>query len=56
MICTQLIHFNEEDEYTTAAANAVKEASLLVEHGFEHITEMDGFKLFRKRRYSSFFL
>jgi hypothetical protein len=50
MICTQLIHFNEEDEYTCKAAKNMTEASQMIKHGFEYITEIHGMKLFRKRK------
>jgi len=50
MFYTQLIHYNEEEEYTCKAATNVKEATDLIEHGFEYITEMEGLKLFRKRK------
>jgi hypothetical protein len=50
MIYTQLIHFNEEDEYTCKTANNIKEATQLIENGFEYITEINGLKLFRKRK------
>jgi len=50
MIYTQLIHLNEEDEYTCKTAKDINEATQLVENGFEYITEIDGLKLFRKRK------
>jgi hypothetical protein len=39
-----------EEEYTCKTAANVKEATDLIEHGFQYITEMDGLKLFRKRK------
>ncbi|MDH5374948.1 MAG: tyrosine-type recombinase/integrase [Candidatus Bathyarchaeota archaeon] len=50
MFYTQLIHYNEEEEYTCKTATTIKEATDLIEHGFEYITEMDDLKLFRKRK------
>lgn len=50
MIYTQLIHFNDEQNYTCKTAKNLTEATDLIEHGFEYITEMDGIKLFRKRK------
>ncbi|MCW3986236.1 MAG: site-specific integrase [Candidatus Bathyarchaeota archaeon] len=50
MFYTQLITFNEEEDYTCKTASNVKEATDLIEHGFEYITEMEGLKLFRKRK------
>ena len=46
---TQLIDFGS-DEYVCKAAKTLKEAQELVESGFEYVTEMDGVKLFRKRK------
>ncbi len=44
--------FSEGDnsEYTTRIAKTVKAARVLLEAGFEYVTDMDGFKLFRKRK------
>ena len=47
---TQLIETLENDEYHCKTANTVKEASQLIENGFEYVTEIDGTKLFRKRK------
>jgi integrase len=45
----QLINF-ENDEFTSAVAGTLREARQLVEAGFEYVTEMDGVKIFRKRK------
>jgi len=37
-------------EYTTRIAKTVKGARALLEAGFEYVTDMDGFKVFRKRK------
>ncbi len=50
MFYTQLIHYDLEENYTCKTATNVKEAQKLIEVGFEYITEMDGIKLFRKRK------
>jgi integrase len=50
LIYTQLVDFNEDEEYFSSTARTVEEAKLLIEQGFEYITEMDGIKLFRKRK------
>lgn len=50
MFFTQLVTFTEEDEYTVKTASNVKEASDLIEHGFQYVTEIDGLELFRKRK------
>jgi integrase len=49
LIYTQLLNLND-DEWTCKTATNVNEATQLVEAGFEYITEMDGTKLFRKRK------
>ena len=46
---TQLISFGA-DEYHVSVAKNVNEATQLIENGFEYVTEMDGVKLFRKRK------
>jgi integrase len=47
---TQLLETLENDEYTCKTATNIKEAANLIENGFEYITEMEGLKLFRKRK------
>ena len=39
-----------QDEYVCKAAKTVKEASELIENGFEYICELDDARLFRKRK------
>ena len=50
LIYTQLIHFNEEEEYTCKTASNITEATKLIEIGFEYIAENDGTMIFRKRK------
>ena len=45
----QLINF-EDDEFTSAVARTVQEIRQLVEAGFEYVTEMNGIRIFRKRK------
>jgi integrase len=40
----------EEDEWTCKGATNIQEATALIEAGFQYVTEMDGTKLFKKRR------
>jgi len=40
----------ETDEYVAKVAKTLDEACQLVEAGFEYVTEMDGAKIFRKRK------
>jgi len=44
-----LVNF-ESNEYHVATAKTLEEACKLVEVGFEYVTEMDGIKIFRKRK------
>ena len=50
LVYTQLLNQNGDEEYTCKTATNIKEAQDLIEHGFEYVTEMDGLKLFRKRK------
>ena len=50
LIYTQLLQFEKDDNYTCKVAQTVEQATELIENGFEYITEMDGLKLFRKRK------
>ena len=49
LIYAQLQTFNN-DEWAWKTATTVKEATQLIETGFEYVTEMDSLKLFRKRK------
>ena len=49
LVYTQLLNLND-DEWTCKGANTITEATQLIENGFEYITEIDGTKLFRKRK------
>jgi len=49
ILYTQLISF-ESDEYSSAVAKTLDEARKLVEAGFEYVTDVEGNKLFRKRK------
>jgi hypothetical protein len=45
-----IFNVGENCEYTTRIAKTVKGARALLAAGFDYITDMDGFKLFRKRK------
>ncbi len=49
LIYTQLLNLNE-DEWTCKTATNIKEATNLIENGFEYIQEIDGIRLYRKRK------
>ncbi len=40
----------EDDDHTCKAAIDVKEATQLIEAGYEYVCEMNNVKLFRKRK------
>jgi len=49
LIYTQLIDVRS-DEYVCKTVEAVDEAAKLIEAGFEYVCEINGVKLFRKRK------
>ncbi|MCJ7469755.1 hypothetical protein MUO74_04545 [Candidatus Bathyarchaeota archaeon] len=50
LIYTQLIEFEEDDQYCSATANNVEEAKKLIEAGFEYVCNHNETMLFRKRK------
>ena len=40
----------ENEEFVCKMAKSLSEASSLIEAGFEYVTELDGVRLFRKRK------
>jgi hypothetical protein len=49
LVYTQLIEFNDNDQFVCKVAQTVQEASTLIENGFEYVCTIDNTKLFRKR-------
>jgi hypothetical protein len=49
LIYSQLVD-NGEGELTVKTARTVEKAYSMVEAGFEYVTEMEGVKIFRKRK------
>jgi integrase len=47
---TQLLENLGNDEYHCKTAKTINEATLLIESGFEYVTEIEGIKLFKKRK------
>jgi integrase len=47
---TQLLENLGNDEYHCKTAKTINETTQLIENGFEYVTEMDGTKLFKKRK------
>ena len=50
LIYTQLVNFNEEDEFYSATGTTIEESRKLIEQGFEYVTDMEDVKIFRKRK------
>lgn len=48
-VYTHLIDF-QNDDYHAATAKTIEEAKQLIESGFEYVVEMEGTKLFRRRK------
>jgi integrase len=46
----QLIHFDNQEEYTVKVASNIQEATELIEHGFQLVDTMDGLKIYKKRK------
>ncbi|MBA7675136.1 Tyrosine recombinase XerC [subsurface metagenome] len=46
----QLLNLEEDDEWTCKIATTTKEIAELVEHGFIYVTELNGDKIFKKRK------
>jgi hypothetical protein len=49
LVYTHLIGY-EADEWTCKVATTVDEAKLLIEQGFDFVTDIECMKLFRKRK------
>jgi hypothetical protein len=46
---TQLVDW-KSDDYICKTAKSLSEASVLIEAGFDYVTELEGVRLFRKRK------
>jgi len=51
LVYTHLVSF-ESDDYVCKVAKTVKEASELVESGFDYVTDVEGYKMFGKRKFT----
>jgi len=49
-IDSTIFGLEDNDEFTVKVAETLKEACELLEAGFEYVTDMDGKKIFRKRK------
>lgn len=50
LLYAQIIDVLQEDSFTCEIAETTEQAKKLIENGYEYVTEMDGQKLFRKRK------
>ena len=50
LVYTQLLQFEKDENFTCKIAQSVEQATELIESGFEYVTEMEGIKLFKKRK------
>lgn len=50
MVYTHLLQTSKKDDYTSRVTRSVRGARALIEAGFQYVTEIDGLKLFRKRK------
>lgn len=50
LIYTQLVDFENPEEYTCRVAKNLKEDRELIEAGFEYVSERDDLKIYRKRK------
>ncbi len=50
LIYIQLSNVGQGDDYVCKVAKTLQEATQLIEGGYEYVTDMDGYKLFRKRK------
>jgi hypothetical protein len=47
---TNSIFQDRDDKYTCKVAKTVNEATQLIESGFDYVTDIEGLKLFKKRK------
>ena len=50
LLYPQLVKTQTKDEYVCRVAKTVEQTAELIEAGFEYVCEIDGVKLFRKRK------
>jgi integrase len=47
---TRMVNFGVEDAFISKVAKTVKEAQELVESGFDYVCDVEGYKVFRRRK------
>jgi integrase len=50
LVYTHLVNFGSSDDYICKVGQTLEECCQLIEQGFEYVTEMDGVKIFKKRK------
>jgi hypothetical protein len=45
-----VLYLSENDDWACKTATTLEQAAQLIENGFEYVTDMNGIKLFRKRK------
>jgi hypothetical protein len=50
LLYTQLVKFEEDDEFICKVARSPEEIQALIEAGFEYVLQKDGLAYFRKRK------
>jgi len=50
LIYTQLLNLHEDEEWICKATNNKEQAIELIENGFQYVNDIDGYKLYRKRK------
>jgi len=50
LVYTHLVSFEEEDAYTVRVASSIEEFTVLLESGFEYVSDYEGRKVLRKRK------
>jgi len=49
-VYTQLVTYDNPEEFTCRVAETLEKAKELIEDGFEYVTDIEDKKLFRKRK------
>lgn len=50
LVYTHLIDFEEDDAYVVKVASSIEEFTVLLESGFEYVSDYEGRKVLRKRK------
>jgi len=50
LVYTHLVSFEDDDAYTVRVASSIEEFTVLLESGFEYVSDYEGRKVLRKRK------